>query len=101
MNGNPKRPPWSQPLCDGCYCKRFNVSSCAAKSQVLSFEYCYDCGKVNRDGIYADIRPKSERRGPRVSDREVKAWVDKNGEYFMAPGSAEGSREAKRMMSAA
>lgn len=96
MNGNPKRPPWSQPLCQPCYIERF-AAPCLVLSSWIKNEHCFDCGAVTATGIYTDIRPEEERpHGPdgaagSLFSREVNEWIAAHGEYRggVIPGSAE------------
>lgn len=96
MKGNPKRPPWSQPLCQECYIARFKAK-CVVTSDWPAKEHCYDCSAVTEGGIYLDVRPEDQkpRRFNRVqridNDAEIKEWIRKHGEYRggVIPGSAE------------
>lgn len=100
MKGNPKRPPWSQPLCQSCYVIRFE-ERCTITSPWQKPEFCFDCGAVTSDGIYRDVRPAADLvqgpggHGPGESqhEREVRKWIAQHGEYRYgaAPGSAEES----------
>ena len=83
MKGNDRRPPWSQPLCDDCYIRRFG-SECGVRSPYQPNEHCFDCGAVTDTGIYIDSRESQSRY-------DVDAWIREHGEYRhgVAPGSAE------------
>lgn len=51
---------WTQPVCLGCYRKRFQREPVAAfKPEFAEIETCCLCGHVTKEGIYARIDPQT------------------------------------------